>query len=211
MYKALIFDFDGVIVNGIPFHDEAYIKTFEGIGLDITIEHLHTKIGLTVKEVISSILRDKNVEADIPKLVQNHHELLVDLYNTKSYITSDIKPFIETCIENNLKLALASSTSSDILNMVLDKFSLHRYFSAVIGGEQVSKGKPNPEMLLKALTEISVNSQETIAIDDARSGILASKEIGMYSIAYLKYSKINILEANTNVFDFKDIDFKKIL
>jgi len=103
-------------------------------------------------------------------------------------------------------IGVASSTYSDILQLILEKFGIQKYVSVIIGGESITKGKPDPEMLTCALQKLGIAGQEAFAIDDARSGIIAAKALSMYAIAYLQYSRKPISESDMAVMDFNEID-----
>ena len=211
MYKAIVFDFDGVITNGIPFHDQAYLKIFKRHGINITTDQLHTKIGLTIREVISQIFKEFSIKANINDLVEEHRIILYELYKKNANIPEHLIEFLESCNRNNLQIAVSSSTNSNILKMVLQKFNIGNYFNVIVGGEDIEKGKPNPEMIEKALKKLKIEPKCAIAIDDAKSGIIAAKKIYMYTIAYLKYSKNKITEADINVNNFNEINIDKIV
>lgn len=211
MYKAIVFDFDGVITDGIPFHDKAYLKIFQKNEIDISLKKLHKKIGLTISQVISQVFDEYSKKTDINSLVEKHGQILYELYLKNSIIPEYLIDFIKSCKKNDLGIAVASSTNSKIIQMVLKKFNIANYFNVVIGGENIEKGKPNPEMIEKALKKLEIDSKYAIAIDDVRAGILAAKSISMYAIAYLKYSEKNISEANINVRNFNEIGIDKIV
>lgn len=211
MYNAIVFDFDGVICEGIPWHDEVFMKTFKSIGINLDLEYLHTKIGKTVKQVITDILEDANVKLDIDELVKEHIENTYNVYNEKAVIPDGLIDFLQNCKKVGLKIGIASGSPSNILKMVLNKFGINEYFEVIIGGEMISKGKPDPEMIQKALDSMGIEPSRAIAIDDARSGIIAAKKINMLAIGYLEHSKKEIEEADINVYHFKDIEIDEII
>lgn len=211
MYKAIVFDFDGVITDGIPFHDQAYIEVFGKYGIKITIEQLHKKIGLTIKEVIAQIFDEFSIKEDINKAVEDHKKILYRLYKENATIPEHLTDFLEACKRNHLKIAIASSTYSNIVEMILKKYKIDNFFNVIVGGEDITKGKPNPEMIEKALKELNIDSKYTIAIDDAKSGIIAAKKINMYTIAYNRYSQKVISEADINVNNFNEIKMDSIV
>ncbi len=206
--KAIVFDFDGVITDGIPFHDQAYSKTFETYGLNVPLEELHSMIGSTSKQVFEKIFSSRDLATDPEEASREHAAMLFNLYKEKAEMPEGLVGFLQHCKEKGLHIGLSSSTHSNILKAVLEKFQISNYFTAVVGGEGVSKGKPDPEMILKALDVLNVQPEDAIAIDDAKSGILAAKSINMYAIAYLNYSKIEIPQADINVYNFEEITSK---
>jgi beta-phosphoglucomutase len=207
MYKAIVFDFDGVITDGIPFHDQAYLNIYRSLGLDVSMDYLHTKIGQTPAEVLNGI-RDKfHISFDAQELMKQHHAEVFKLYQSRAVPSPNLGKFLAKCQQAGLVLGLASSTHSEILNMVLNKFHIKEYFTIIIGGEAVSKGKPDPDMIRQALSKLKINAENSIAIDDAQSGLDAAKSIGMFTIAYTPYSKVVPTNADMMVKDFLDVDF----
>lgn len=203
--KAIIFDFDGVVTDGTPFHDEAYLELFRKFKIELSLEYLHTHIGLTPREVIQKISEEHFLTESLEKMIGVHHALLTDFYRNRATPSLGLPEFIRSAQQFQLLLGLASSTSSDILDFVLRKFELREAFHSLIGGESIQHGKPNPEMLIKILQRLNVTPEETFVIDDARSGIVAAKSINMFSVAYTYYNKNDIPEADLVVRNFLEI------
>jgi len=205
-YRGAIFDFDGVITDGIPLHDEAYSEVFRALALAVPLDLLHTKIGMTPREVIADICRAFHRSIHLEEVVAQHHDILRELYAAKAKPAPHLQEFMDRLHTAHVPIGVASSTSSDILQLILEKFGIRKYVSVIIGGEAITKGKPDPEMLTCALQKLSIPGQEVFAIDDARSGIIAAKALSMYTIAYLQYSRKPISESDASVMDFDEID-----
>lgn len=207
MHKAIIFDFDGVITNGIPFHDRAYLEVLKNYGVTVSMDYLHSKIGMTPREVLTAIVREHNVPVDPDLITRQHLDLTTKLYRNEAEPTPHLADFLERCQQAGLLIGVASSTHSDILTTVLEKFGVRNYFSGLIGGESVTKGKPDPDMIRQVLVQLDVPAPQAIAIDDAQSGIDAAKSLKMYTIAYAPYSHKVPANADMTIDDFLEIDF----
>jgi len=210
MQRYFVFDFDGVITDGIPLQDEAYVLLFSKYGLDVSVDYLHTHIGMTSRQVIEKIAIENSIDESLDSLVQAQKALVKDLYATKAEPAPGLRAFVTKLQESNFTIAVASSTQSDILKLVLSKFGILDAFVSVVGGEMISKGKPDPEMIQKSLDNMGASPANAVAIDDARSGILAANTLGMYSIGYMHYAKTVIPEANVLVNDFAELDLSKL-
>ena len=204
MIKAVVFDFDGVIVDGIPLHDKAYVEIFRDIGIDTTVEYLRMKIGKTSKEVIQEVLDEFSNTTDLATIQEGHLNLLQTYYD-KADLSPHLPEFLEMLREKKIRIALASSTNTAILKSVAKRNNIDTYFEAYIGGELVEKGKPSPEMILKALSALDCDPKDALAIDDAPSGIAAAKSIGMEAIGYTYFSKEVLPDADIVVDDFLKI------
>ncbi len=209
-YEAVIFDFDGTMLDGVRYHDMAFRETLAEIGINITIKDRHDMIGKTQKEIFSVILKERGKEADIEGLVRKKHEIVKSLLRKNAVPSPGIVEFIGKCRPAGIRIGLASATESDILEMVLEKFGIIRHFGAIIGGEMISRGKPDPEMIIKALERLDVEPRKAISIDDALSGIAAARKIGMFTIAYTKFSGIESDDSDLTVKEFSEIDLDNI-
>jgi len=208
MYKAVVLAFDGVILDSSGFRDEAYLKLFSESGIDITPARLHAKAGLAARELISSVVDGRmrlGKPVNLDGLCRRFSYELFNVYEKKSEPSPHMDDFLNYCEARKWQIGIASSTPSNIMKMVLKKFGILKRFRAVVGGEQVMADKPDPEMLTKALGKMGANPADCIAIDSSPDGIIAAKLIGMYAIAYLRYSQSRIREADVSVRDFKDI------
>jgi len=209
MYKAIVFDFDGVILNSSGFREEAYIRLFSNIGINVTPERLRAKAGMTTRDTISRIAggyaKKGKKPLNVNGLCRRFYYELYNIYEERSEPSPHLTNFLNYCEARKWKIGLACSTPSNIVRMVLKKFGLMKYFMAIVGGEKVVADKPNPEMLLKVLGKLDAKPEDSIAIDGSLKGIIAAKLIGMYAISYLRYSKTVIPQADLSVCDFDDI------
>lgn len=211
MLKAVLFDFDGVIVDGISINDGCYIDTFKKVGIDIDLNHLHTKIGMTTGQVIRSMLEDHKLDIDptyVEKMMQTN---IIGYYKHLAVLPPHLVEFLKDIKKRNLKTGIASGSHSKAILAVLNKFNLKDYFDVIIGGEMVKRGKPDPELWLKLLEALGVDPKDAVAIDDARAGIIAAKEISVETIAYSGFTREIIEIADLNISDFKDINLNDYL
>jgi HAD superfamily hydrolase (TIGR01509 family) len=208
MYKAVVLAFDGVVLDSSGFRDEAYLKLFSELGIEMTPTRLHAKAGLPVRELIRSVVDGRMKDGkpvNLDGLRRRFYYELYNVYEKKSEPSPHLEDFLNYCEARKWKVGVASATPSNIMRMVLRKFGVLKRFRAVVGGEAVTSDKPDPEMLTRVLGKMAANPLSSIAIDSSARGIIAAKLIGMYAIAYTRYSQEIIREADLSVRDFKDI------
>lgn len=210
LINAIVFDFDGVLADGISFWDKSYSKIFAKHGVELDMDFLHTKIGKTTNQVVQELIEYYSLELD-PRTVEDQIQRdVLKTFAVQAKESLHLKHFLKKLKSAGIRIGIASGSCSEAIKIVLKKFEVEEYFEVIVGGEDVCKGKPDPEMILKALEVLGVDPKNAMAIDDARSGILAAKSIGMHTIGYLKYSKKEILEADLNVNDFDEIELNKL-
>jgi HAD superfamily hydrolase (TIGR01509 family) len=81
--------------------------------------------------------------------------------------------------KEGIKIGLASSSPLETINLILEKFEIKDYFDAVISGEDLKRGKPAPDIYLKAAELLSVCPENCIGIEDSNHGVCAAKSAGM--------------------------------
>ena len=84
--------------------------------------------------------------------------------------------------EQNIKMAVASSTNSKMVEQNLQKAGVRDYFSAVIGGDQVQESKPSPEIFIKAAAALNTPATQCIVLEDSYSGVRAGAAAGCYTV-----------------------------
>ena len=210
--KAIIFDFDGVITNGVPYREEAYINVLRSIGISLSPDELSSYTGSTPQEVFTSVIERAggNTASSMEDILKHYHTVLYELYELRSEPSPGLHEFIFACKAEGLLLGVSSSAPSDILKMVLRKFGIEGYIDATVGGEMVECPKPDAETFTKTIELLHVEPENAAAIDDRWAGIIAAKSLDMYTIAYLYYNQSNIFGADLNVYDFSEVDLKKI-
>ena len=181
--KAFIFDMDGVIFDSERLYIDCCIEVAEKLGMDHIVETCHRCIGVTT-EVTEAILLETYRDID---LVDRFREQSVALVRSK--IDSgllEIKPGVRELLDflcaKGCRIAIASSTRTDIVEKELADAGLIGYFSAVVGGDRAQRSKPNPDIFLKAAELLGEKPENCVVIEDSFNGIRAAKAAGMTAI-----------------------------
>jgi HAD superfamily hydrolase (TIGR01509 family) len=181
MIKAVIFDMDGVIVDSEPINYEVIRITFEKAGVKISkkefIEEWVVK-GTGSREAI----KRHDIKMSLEDLQKIKKKIYLDVLKRKVKLKPDAKRTIIN-LHKKYKLALASQGHRYNIDIIVKKFKLSKFFQAIIGKQDVNKGKPNPEIFLKASKELKVKPEECLVIEDTEKGIIAAKRAGMICIA----------------------------
>lgn len=181
MIKAVIFDMDGVIVDSEPINYEVIRITFEKAGVKISkkefIEEWVVK-GTGSREAI----KRHDIKMSLEDLQKMKKKIYLDVLKRKVKLKPDAKRTIIN-LHKKYKLALASQGHRYNVDIIVKKFKLSKFFQAIIGKQDVNKGKPNPEIFLKASKELKVKPEECLVIEDTEKGIIAAKRAGMICIA----------------------------
>lgn len=180
--KAVIFDFDGTIIDTETIWFEVYKEVFkEKFDVELPLEEFVKVIG-TTDEVLYQYIENQVGMKINPREI---NELANQRFLHKKGILEvreGVKEKLDEAKELGLKIGLASSSSREWVEGFLRQFDLWSYFSVIKTKEDVTKVKPDPALYIKALEELEVEPQEALAIEDSANGAMAAVEAGMKCI-----------------------------
>lgn len=173
---AAIFDVDGTMVDNANYHQNAWITLGERYDLAITPEYYLANI--------HSRSNDKNVRKLFPNA--DSDEFINRISDEKESIyRSDFRPVLKEIpgLTNllrelslqNIPCAAASNSPKANVDMVLDELNIRKYFSVIVDRDQVTTGKPNPEILLNTAKKLAKPPQNCIIFEDSLSGFKAAQ------------------------------------
>ncbi|MFH1577087.1 MAG: beta-phosphoglucomutase family hydrolase [Candidatus Margulisiibacteriota bacterium] len=209
--KAAIFDLDGVIVNTVPLHFNAWQKMFNQYGHDFTMADYLGKVdGRPRLEGAAAILTELSPE-EIKKageIKQGYYQKLLDS-ETIEIFESSVK-IIQQLKNHGLKLAAASSSKNAV--RILKKIKLYDMFDVNVSGADFEKGKPDPEIFLTAAARLGADPKESVVFEDAKSGVDAAANGGFYCIGINRHNNAEALSrANRIVNDLSEVALEEIL
>lgn len=215
MIKAVIFDMDGVLVDSERIHYLAYNKLLRKHGKEISKEYFKRKLfGVPAKQNFIKIFSEQGENIDETKsdeLAKEKDKYYREISQSELTSFDGATELLKLLRKNGLKTALATSASKENVEMVIKKFGWENYFDAVVTADDVKKGKPDPEIFLKAGKFLGVNSQECIVIEDSKHGIEAAKKAGMKCIAVTTtHKKAELNAADLAIDSVKEIRIEKI-
>lgn len=202
-YKLIIFDLDGVICHTDKFHFMAWKEIADEIGVPFN-ENINSRLrGVSRSESLEIILELYEGEISAERK-QQYTEKKNAIY--RKYLESmselDLGPEIKSTMnkirENGMMLAIGSSSKNAPL--ILEKLGLKDYFDAVVDGNQISRSKPDPEVFLKASTQLDVDPGFCLVVEDAKSGLEAARAAGMDCAAIGDAVKYNTADYNLEKF-----------
>jgi len=184
--EAVIFDMDGVLVNSEPFYVEVEQINFRQLGLEISEEEHQTYQGTATDRMWELIKKRHGVEQPVNELVEMTNNLVTPYFNSMEKI--EAMPGVETLIkklkEKGIPLALASSSYSDVIEIITQKTGLKKYFDVVVDSQMAGASKPEPEIFLLAAQKLGVQPEKCLVIEDSTNGIKAAKAAGMFCVAF---------------------------
>ena len=210
-FGAIIFDMDGVLVNSEPFYVEVEQTNFRQLGLIISEEEHQTYQGTATDRMWQLIKERHGIGQPVNELVKMTNKLVTPYFNSLKKIEPmpGVEQLIKKLKEKGMPLALASSSYSDVIEIILQKTGLKKYFDAVVDSQLAGASKPEPDIFLLTAKKLGVPPEKCVVIEDSTNGIKAAKAAGMYCIAFAgPGSELqDQSQADLIVADFGEIEF----
>ena len=209
-FQAALFDVDGVIVNTVPLHFEAWKRMFSEYGKDFTFEDYREKVDgiprLDGARAVLTALSAEELEKAASKK-QGYYLELADKDEIEVYApTVDL---INELRKNDIKIAAASSSRN--CKYILEKAKVSCLFDTIISGNDFKKGKPDPEIFLLAASSVGASPDTAVVFEDAKLGILAAKNAGMRCVGIARENNYDLLaKADIVVGGLNEIDYAKL-
>ena len=185
MKKLVIFDCDGVLVDSEIISNRIDAEALTSIGYPITAEEsIRRFTGLNAKAVRQIILNESGI--DIPLDYLNSQQPVV-LKAFETELLSLIKPVLEILDQKKISRCVASSSQRNRVVRCLELTEQFMYFNdqSIFTSQQVSNGKPAPDLFLFAANQMGFNPEDCIVIEDSSAGIEAAISAGMHVIGFL--------------------------
>ncbi|WP_372947598.1 HAD family hydrolase [Mariniphaga sp.] len=185
-FGAVIFDMDGVLVNSEPFYVEVEQTNFRQLGLDISEEEHQTYQGTATDRMWQLIKERHGIDQPVDELVEMTNNLVTPYFNSleKMEPMPGVKNLIEKLKGKGIPLALASSSYFDVIEIILQKTELKKYFDVVVSSQMAGASKPEPDIFLLTAKKLGIPPEKCIVIEDSTNGIKAAKAAGMFCIAF---------------------------
>lgn len=213
MIKAAIFDMDGVIINSEPIHDKVWKQFYEQNGVAITREELDSMRGIPPAATIRKFIPYIANEAEFQRLHDERADLLTQAFTYNEIpLVNGIADFMQDLRRQNIHIAVATSTKRDIAIQVLQKVGVYNFVDVLVGGDEITKGKPDPDIFLTAAKKLGVTSHECVVFEDSQAGVEAGLRAKMHVVAMLTtHTKEEFPEVECVLNDFVEVDVQNFL
>ncbi len=121
--------------------------------------------------------------ADFKLMERRYNEIMLDFFKDGAVMMNGAKEALDFFSRKGLPIALASSSTMDLINAFLKKFDLHHYFSEIVSAEHEKYGKPHPGVYLETARRLNIEPISCLALEDSFHGVIAAKAARMLTIA----------------------------
>ncbi len=174
---------DGVIVDSAPLHFEAWRETFRSRGWAIEREEFDHTFGLRNDAIIRSVLGEGVEPGEIANLSREKEEDFRRRLGQSTSTLPGVRELMESAARLGFRQAMASSAPRLNIEVILRTLDTVGAFDAIVAGEDVVRGKPDPEVFLAAAERLGIDPGRCIVIEDAVGGVQGAGAAGMKCVA----------------------------
>lgn len=184
MTELVILDMDGLLIDSEPFWQETERKVFGEFGITITPEMQHATFGLRTDEQIHywySKFPWKN--PDFKKTEQIYNENVKKFFTTEAVLMEGAEYIIDFFTRRNIPIALASSSTMDLIETFTRHFRLREKFVLLHSAEYEEYGKPHPAVYISTAKKMNVPAHHCLAFEDSLHGVVSARAAKMKVVA----------------------------
>jgi beta-phosphoglucomutase len=201
--KAVIFDLDGVLVDTGWAHKQAWFALAKKQGVDIPDDFFAATFGMTNDGILPLLFGRPLSSRQLKQLSGWKERLYRRIIADKLVPDERLESLLAGLKKRGFSLAIGSSAPKANLDLIRERLRFDRYFDAYVTSEDVTEGKPSPQVFLKAAIKLSIPPRSCVVVEDAVAGIEAAKAAKMAVIALATTrSSSDLAKANADlIFD----------
>ena len=177
-----IFDHDGVLVDSFDFHEQAWLELERRTNLGFTSEFIHSTFGMTNPSIFRRLLGEQLSDLDLKRYSDLKEECYRDVARGQIRLLDGMRALLDALTERGVKLAIGSSGPLANLELTVTECGLQGRFAAIASLEDITRGKPDPQVFLVAAAKAMARPAHSVVFEDATVGIQAAKAAGMYAV-----------------------------
>ena len=181
--RAAIFDMDGLLLDSEKICLDAFLQACQSIGFEADLSIYYSVIGCNPQKTKQLLMQGYGANFPYDEIKAIWYKSYVEqAYDMPVPLMKGVMQLLNRLKAANYPIAVATSTSHSLALTKLKNAQIFAYFDVVIGGDQVAKSKPFPDIYLKAATEIQQNPSDCYAFEDSTNGVRAALSAGMQVI-----------------------------
>ncbi len=211
MIKAIVFDFDGLIIDTETVWYEVMCEIYSEHGYELPFEIWERCVGTGDDELYGYLEECLNKPIDrvaVQQAAKDKHGVIM----AGRTIRPGVEAYLQAAKAQGLKIGLASSSSREWVEGFLKRFGLYDYFECIRTSDDVTNVKPDPELYIAALSCLGVSPEEAIAFEDSPNGTRAAKAAGMHCVIVPNdiTSRMTFDEFDLKLDSMGDLNFEEV-
>ena len=209
--KAVLFDLDGTLVDSMSMWKEIdvdYLKMFQ-ISVPETLQE--DIEGLSMYQTAVYFEETFGIPDSLEQIQETWNLMAYDKYIHEVPLKPYVREFLDYLKNKDIPCGIATSNSRILTEAILKSHEVDRYFRVMVTGDEVKKGKPEPDVYLTAAQKMGINPKDCLVFEDIPFGILSGKRAGMTVCAVEDIYSLKDTEEKMHLADFYIKSYEELL
>lgn len=209
--SAVIFDMDGTLIDSMWVWRDIDNEFLDTHGFKNDFLHEDGIEGMSFDETAVYFKDYYGLSESIDEIKAKWNEMAFERYAQKVPFKSGVKEFLESCLKNNIIMGIATSNSRALVEATGKRLDFGRYFSSIVTSDEITAGKPAPDVYLKAAGHLKTEPENCLVFEDLCQGIRAGKAAGMRVCAVADAYSANSEDMKRQLADYFINDYHELL
>ncbi len=179
MLSAIIFDLDGVLADSEPWWNQIDARLLAEYGATYCGEYHQNVVGVNYRLAIEFYKKAFGLSAPTEEMMRRRGEIATEFFANRVGLFPHVEEVLQELRQMKLRLAVATSSVGASARPFLDRHQLTGFFGVIITGEEVERGKPAPDIYLRAADNLGIPVDACLVVEDALPGVAAAKAAKM--------------------------------
>jgi HAD superfamily hydrolase (TIGR01509 family) len=181
--RAVVFDLDGLMFNTEELYQEVGTEILRRRGYEFTPELLDRMMGRPSRVALQIMIDTHTLKATVEELLAETDEIFPDILRQRLAPMPGLVQLLAALERHGIPKGIATSSRRSFVDRVLERFNYHQRFAPILTSEDISEGKPHPEIYLKAAQRLSIAPGEMLVLEDSQNGCRAAVAAGAITVA----------------------------
>lgn len=174
MKKGIIFDMDGTIVDSLPYHYKAWKIFFKENKVENFSERLKDYKGGGTLDLLTAVYGDKYSRKELKIMTDDKEIIFREIYKNNVVPIMGFMDMFELIKSKKILVGIASNAIRKNVKMILSELKIYEKFDSIICGDEVKRGKPDPEMFDETINRFNLKKEECLIFEDSVEGVSAA-------------------------------------
>jgi len=174
MKKGIIFDMDGTIVDSLPYHYKAWKIFFKENKVENFSERLKDYKGGGTLDLLTAVYGDKYSRKELKIMTDDKEIIFREIYKNNVVPIIGFMDMFELIKSKKILVGIASNAIRKNVKMILSELKIYEKFDSIICGDEVKRGKPDPEMFDETIDRFNLKKEECLIFEDSVEGVSAA-------------------------------------
>ena len=215
MIKGFIFDMDGTMIDNMMVHHRAWQQKLKEYGIDWSLAEVHEKVHGVNVELLERLFGNRFTLAERIQISKEKEIAYRNIYQSEIKLIDGLKAFLEAAKAANIPMAIATAAPPENAYFVLENLPIRHYFKALFHSDDVTKGKPDPEVFELAAKALGLPLQDCLIFEDSVTGAEAAYRAGCSAVILTTSHKEAEFSHYPHILqfakDYRSINLKELL